>query len=280
MVVGGSFYIAYDAVSLKDETHAATVSDFRLDRFEATVGRFRKFVTAWNAGWRPTAGDGKHTHLNGGQGLTDSSGSSTYESGWDLSFASSVAPTDANLQCNTTYQTWTPTVGSGETRPIVCENWFEAAAFCIWDGGFLPSEAEWNYAASGGSEQRVYPWSSPPTATTIDCAHANYYNASAGSYCVSTFENAVGSESPTGDGKFKQADLAGNAWEWNLDWFNIDLVSNSDSSANLRLSSARVLRGGGYNYDASTLLAGFRDKSPPSNRAHGIGFRCARPPLE
>ena len=47
--------------------------------------------------------------------------------------------------------TWTNTEGSQENLPINGVNWYEAYAFCIWDGGFLPSEAEWVYAAAGGS---------------------------------------------------------------------------------------------------------------------------------
>ena len=57
-------------------------------------------------------------------------------------------------------------------------NWFESYAFCIWDGGFLASEAEWNYAAAGGSEQRYYPWSSPATSTTIDGTYAVFFTSS------------------------------------------------------------------------------------------------------
>jgi formylglycine-generating enzyme required for sulfatase activity len=50
--------------------------------------------------------------------------------------------------------TWTASVGGNENLPINGVNWWESYAFCIWDGGFLPSEAEWESAAAGGDQQR------------------------------------------------------------------------------------------------------------------------------
>jgi sulfatase modifying factor 1 len=51
-------------------TLPAKVSTLRLDKYEVTVGRFRKFVDAWVGGWRPMAGEGKHAHLNGATTLS------------------------------------------------------------------------------------------------------------------------------------------------------------------------------------------------------------------
>jgi formylglycine-generating enzyme required for sulfatase activity len=73
-VNGGAYYRSYDAANNKDKSFPATISSFRLDRFEVTVGRFRKFTAAWDGGFRPAAGAGKHGHLNGGQGLAASAG--------------------------------------------------------------------------------------------------------------------------------------------------------------------------------------------------------------
>src|SRR5439155_1159714 len=73
------------------------------------------------------------------------------------------------------------------------------------------------FAAAGGSDQRAYPWSSPASSLTIDCSYANYEPAD---FCVKPGTgavNRVGSESPNGDGKWGQADLGGNVYEWTLD---------------------------------------------------------------
>lgn len=208
VVTGGSFFRNYDGVNSEylDKSFPATVTSFRLGRFEVTRDRFRKFAAAWNAGWRPAPGSGKHAHLNGGKGVTDSSGATAYEAGWDSSWVSIVDLTSSPIGD-----------GSMESLPASA-NWYTSYAFCIWDGGFLPTEAELNYAAAGGAEQRVYPWSSPPSAMFLDCTYANTRQGTAWCPLTGTV-NGVGSESPKGDGKYGQTDLGGNASEWALDWY-------------------------------------------------------------
>src|SRR5258707_2617317 len=92
----------------------ATLSTFRLDKYEVTVGRFRRFVSAWNggAGFTPPAGSGKHGHLNAGLGLANSAAAGTYESGWSESDDKQIAPTDDNLGLCRGYATWTPSPSS------------------------------------------------------------------------------------------------------------------------------------------------------------------------
>src|SRR5262249_48377870 len=155
----------YDGVTNTDTSFPATVSSFRLDKYEVTVGRFRPFVDAASRGWVPPTGSGVHTHLNGGKGLVANPGAG-FEQGWDSfwngNLPNTLAAWNSALVCSDIfypYSTWTAIPGKGEARPINCITWYVAYAFCIWDGGFLPTEAEWNFAASGGNQHRLYPWS-------------------------------------------------------------------------------------------------------------------------
>ena len=284
-VSGGTFYRTYEGPNLSDRGDPATVSDFRLDRFEITVGRFRRFVAAWDAGYRPGSNAGKHSHLNRGFGLSTRLG---FEYGWLDGDADELPTTasgddgwDARLSCDTDNPSWTSSPGANETKPVRCLDWYAAYAFCIWDGGFLPSEAEWAYAATGGAEQRVFPWSSPAASAEIDCTRANYLGAANGTdYCTAAgvgAPNRVGWNSPLGDGKFGQADLAGNVAEWTLDSYDRYEPSCIDCVA-MRIGNDQVVRGGGYNYGAAYLHTTNRASVLARSAARGIGARCARTP--
>jgi formylglycine-generating enzyme required for sulfatase activity len=259
-VPGGTYYRGYDGLTFTDRGYAATVSPFRLDTFEITVGRFRQFVAAY-PGNLPVAGAGKNPH--------DAS-----DPGWDASWTA-IMPADRNelaaaLACDATKQTWTESAGDHEARPANCMTWYEAFAFCVWDGGRLPTEAEWNDAAAGGSEQRAYPWSSEPTSTAIDDTYAIY----CGSACGGTAN--VGAK-PKGNGKWGQADLGGNVSEWLLDGDAVWTPTCTDC-ADTADELNRVVRGGGYADDASYLLSASRLTVGRPSRTPRIGSRCARAP--
>lgn len=265
-IPGGTFYRSYDVAPdgmYADTSHPATVSAFRLDKYEVTVGRFRKFVET-GSGTQvspPSAGEGTHEKISG----------SGWDTSWDGALVADTATLSAALQCDTLYQTWTTTPGPNEDLPINCVSWYEAMAFCAWDGGYLPTEAEWNYAAAGGDEQRAYPWSSPAGSTGIDCADANYHPTS---ICTGTV-NRVGSESPRGDGKYGHSDLGGNVWEWLLDWSG-QLPIPCVDCANLTTSTYRSIWGGGWFEPAAALRVGSGNSGTPTGRSNGIGLRCAR----
>jgi formylglycine-generating enzyme len=260
VVPGGTFNRGYDGILYKEANHPATVSDFYLDKYEITVGRFRAFVNA-GLGTQttpPAEGSGAHPKIAG----------SGWSSRWNAQLALDTAGLKAALKCDAAFGTWTDTLGSNENKPIECLDWYTAFAFCAWDGGRLPTYAEWNYAASGGSEHRYYPWSVPPTSEAIDDSYAVY----CGGACI---PQNVGSKSPKGDGKWGQSDLGGNAWEWTLDWSPQQYILPCRDCAEVSAGSYRVFLGGSNNDIASTLLSASRHISVPEY--HGVvGARCAR----
>jgi formylglycine-generating enzyme len=263
LVSGGTFYRSYDGVDFLDKSYPASVSDFYLDKYEVTVGRFRRFVNAGMGTQKnpPGNGAGAHPRITG----------SGWNPAWNTHVAADTAALFAGLKCYASYETWTDAPGSNENKPLNCLDWYTAFAFCAWDGGRLATEAEWNYAASGGSEQRYYPWSRPPSSTTIDDGYAVYCGGS----CWS-MQN-VGSKSPKGDGKWGQSDLGGNAWEWTLDWNSSAFPVPCHDCAVLDGGTYRNFRSGAYNDIASTLRSATRHVYLPEY--HGIvGARCARSP--
>jgi sulfatase modifying factor 1 len=260
--VSASDYTA-DGQASEVPEHSVTVSSFTLDKYEVTVGRFRQFLAAYEAGWRPVDGDGAHPNIEG----------SGWDSAWNASLPADGTTLTTNLKCDPSYQTWTNTAGPNEEYPINCVNWYEAMAFCLWDGGRLPTEAEWEYAAAGGSEERLYPWGS--ALPSVETARANSSYSDASPYIQ------VGSH-PTGAGKWGQEDMAGSMYEWVYDGYQEDWYSTPESRgvdvSCLIAPSYRVRRGGTWGGFDEMLRAAFRDPYLPENRYYRLGFRCAGVP--
>jgi sulfatase modifying factor 1 len=284
-VTGGTYYRTYPNpgnTTGPTEADPASVSCFRLDKYLVTVGRFRQFVAAWNNGYTPAAGSGKHTHLNGGNGLNAMGGG--YEPGWDATWnnTTDIDPTNANLSCDANYGTWTIAAGNNEKLPINCASWWESYAFCIWDGGFLPSDAEWKYASAGGSQQRAYPWGTTAPGTGNQYAiYGCYYPRRSGiGSCTNASNIAPVGTAAQGAGLWGQVDLAGELWEWNLD--SISLYGQCTDCAgftmgsNMNIPPYRVAQGGDFRSGPP-----FRSSGPSSgsrDRQNNVGFRCARTP--
>lgn len=262
------FYRGFDTGMddlFRDLNDPAMINDFRLDLYEVTVGRFRAFIKA-----------GKGTRVEppstdaGGRALNGEQNQGGWDPMWNTQLAANPDALALALKCDATAQSWTDAVSGNEAQPINCVTWYEAAAFCAWDGGFLPTEAEWNYAAVG-ELARAYPWSVAAPSLILDCSFANY------SACTNQATAAVGSD-PKGNGYWGHADLAGNVAEWTLDSYQDAYIDPCTDCAQLTTTTARTVRGGSFLSNAVELRGARRDSADPATRSAVIGFRCARLP--
>lgn len=274
-VPGGSYLMGFSPdevlypADLEDEDrdHPVSVSGYFLDRFEITWRRLEQYAAAY--GGPPAVGSGAHPALptTGWQSEWDlelpETGSELLESVGSVDGRALDAGRDANALT-------VVAVTTGEADFAADRlSWFVAFAFCVWDGGRLPTEAEWEYAATGGDRNWAYPWgnTTDPIAGLRD-----------------TPLSRVGSR-PEARGAFGHDDLAGGVFEWTFDWLSeryyVEGGRGCVDCANETEGIARVVRGASDgtcctgDLDTSYRAAA-RSGQAPGVALPGVGARCVR----
>lgn len=163
-----------------------------------------------------------------------------------------------------------PTEWTGKDNvPVGNITWEDAAAFCGWVGGRLPTEAEWEYAARGGKSGMIY-----PNGSTITHDEANYEGT--GGRDKWKYEAAPVKSFPPNE--YGLYDMAGNVWEWVHDWHGGMYPAPATDPKGPTDGVGHVNRGGSWYSFASFLRTSHRVLIQTSQETHRFdyGFRCAR----
>ena len=164
------------------------------------------------------------------------------------------------------YYNWA--VVGRDNHPINGVDWNQSRAYCQWRGGDLPTEAQWEYAARGSDvDNHIYPWGNAAPASQL----CWYDTASSGS------RSCPVQSYPGGNSPFGLFDMAGNVFEWTLDFYAFYSLPVAIDPIGPTSGTTRVIRGGSWGNSSSTVMrAASRLDNRPLARDFNIGFRCSR----
>jgi formylglycine-generating enzyme required for sulfatase activity len=298
-IAGGSFLMGSDDFYPEERpAHRVEVDGFWIDQHPVTVAEFRRFVKdTGHVTWAEIAPDPADYPDAPAELLVPGS----------LVFTGSVGPVDMRDVSN--WWTWTPgaqwrhpeglgsTVHGRERHPVTHIAYGDAVAYADWAGKALPTEAEWELAARGGLEGKIFCWGDEFTPKGRQMANTWQGEFPWQNLVQDGFERTSPVERfpPNGYGLY---DMAGNVWEWTADFFtpshpeaehaccaprNPRIVS-PDRSYNLAAPGAhiprRVTKGGSHlcapNYCLRYRPAARQGEPVDSTTSH-IGFRCVSP---
>lgn len=255
----------------RDEDEAQHVveltKDFQLSKYEITNTQFCGFLNVNNIG-----ADGKwlEAQIGAKQVLI-------YENDWGVRY-------------DVENKTWLPTTGR-EEFPVVGVTWYGAMEFATWVGGFLPTEAQWEYACRGDYPNKAGEANTLPFGVgggkKLDYSVSNFlfrysYAMPGGDY----IDKANVSPAKTqkvgtfAANNYGLCDMHGNVWEWCSDGYDANYGMQSFTEpatdpAGAEQPAERVIKGGSWYFFARACRSAFRHKSAPETTSNGIGFRVA-----
>ncbi|MDX2247740.1 MAG: formylglycine-generating enzyme family protein [Bacteroidia bacterium] len=240
-IKGGTFDMGSEKGEDREKPiHKVTVSDFWLGRTAVTVGEYLRFCEASNTHWPEWLEEGSDYH---------------FETGKDDYYRKRGYNKRAGI----------------ENLPIVGVSWDNAVAYCNWlseqtgQKWRLPTEAEWEYAAGGGSAERtIY----AGTSDEKKLGEYAWYSSNSNSQT-----HPVGQKKPNRLGLY---DMSGNVWEWCSDWYGDYPSSDISDPQGPDSGSYRVYRGGSWDDDATFCRVAFRGYYTPDFRFNFVGFRPTR----
>ena len=255
LIPGGRFTMGGGERIEENPPHLVIVPTFAIDTHEVTVERFSKFIAA--------------------------TGHRTEAEKWGWSGVFDIQKQDWKPVNGATWKE----VGGPGTKPsalndpVTHVSWNDAVAFCAYEKGRLPTEAEWEYAARGGKEGEIFPWGNELRPGGKPAA--NWWQGVFPSRA--TREDGFLSRAPVGRFKpngYGLYDMIGNVWEWNADWFDAGyyLKSPVENPKGPATGKDRVMRGGSW-MCSENFCRNFRNAArsfaAPDSGLDNLGFRCA-----
>jgi formylglycine-generating enzyme required for sulfatase activity len=249
LIPGGDFDMGSEEEDLKiiAPKHTVHVDDFYMDRYEVNNKQFAEFLTEV----KPSEGE-KGLRWNWIILRSDLSESER----------SSMWPTEIIYE-NNKYKAFQ----GFEMYPALTVSWDAAEAYCEWAGKRLPTEAEWEKAARGGLERKIYPWGDEIPTSGVNFDQRWRLNSEPSPTVP------VGHYRANGYGLYN---IAGNVWEWCSDWYDPKYFKKSpkNNPQGPETGFQKVLRGGSWFNNRTGIRVAIRNWAPPNSTNEDVGFRC------